>query len=79
MMLGTILLWHHRPRHRLVLKSEKVIEGRDLITLNLTVYVMRKRFKLNDTISSPFARGHRLPRADVALIHSALQRLRRRP
>ena len=39
-MLPRLLLWHHRSRHRLVLKSQEIIERRDLITLNLTTYVM---------------------------------------
>jgi hypothetical protein len=30
----------HRSRHRLILKSQEIIEGGDLITLNLTGYVM---------------------------------------
>lgn len=42
-----ILLWHHRSRHRLVLKSQEIIERRDLITLNLTAFVMSPCFKLN--------------------------------
>src|SRR5216683_3157971 len=46
LLLPRILLWHHRSRHRLVLKSQEVVERRDLITLNLTAYVMSPVFQI---------------------------------
>jgi len=48
LLIPGILLWHHRSRHRLVLKSQEIIERRDLITLNLTAFVMSPCFKLNE-------------------------------
>ena len=39
-MLGTILLWHYRPRHRFILKSEKALEKRNLITLDLIIVAL---------------------------------------
>ena len=53
LLIPGILLWHHRSRHRLVLKSQEIIQRRDLITLNLTPFVMSPCFKLKRPSAAP--------------------------